>query len=136
MEQRTVLVIDDDAAIRSLIAELLDEAGYAVLEADCGRQALRLADEHVPDVVLVDHRLPDMSGLDVLERLRMRPASRHIPVIVVSGAAHQLAGRDHGADRILSKPFDIAELVEQVNAVACVVQDGVAWTGPTVTAIV
>jgi two-component system, OmpR family, phosphate regulon response regulator PhoB len=126
MERRAVLVVEDDEAIRMLIAELLDDAGYAVLEADCGRQALRLADEHVPSVVLLDHRLPDMSGLDVLERLRTRPASRHIPVIVVSGAAHQLADGNHGADRILTKPFDITDLVDQVNAVACYVRDGVA----------
>jgi len=126
MERRTVLVADDDAAIRSLIAELLDEAGYTVLEADCGRQALRLADEYVPAVVLVDHRLPDMSGLDLLERLRSRPASRYIPIIVVSGVAHQLADGNHGADRVLSKPFDITDLVEQVNAVACDIRDGVA----------
>ena len=102
MEQRTVLVVDDDATVRTLIAELLDEAGYAVLEADCGRQALRLADEHLPTVVLLDHRLPDMSGLDLLERLRSRPASRYIPVIVVSGVAHKLAAGNHGADRVLT----------------------------------
>jgi CheY-like chemotaxis protein len=125
MERRTVLVVDDDAAIRALIAELLDEAGYTVLEADSGRQALRLADEQVPSVVLVDHRLPDMSGLDVLERLRTRPASRHIPVIVVSGIARQLTDGDHGAARVLTKPFDITELVEQVNAVALCARNGV-----------
>ena len=79
MEQRTVLVVDDDAAIRSLISELLHDDGYTVLEADCGREALRLADELAPAVVLVDHRLPDMSGMDVLERLRTRPASRDTP---------------------------------------------------------
>ena len=127
MEQRTVLVVDDDAAIRALIAELLDEAGYIVLEADCGRRALQLVDERIPSVVLVDHRLPDMSGLDVLEWLRARPASRHIPVIVVSGIAHQLAAGDHGAARDLTKPFDITELVEHVNAVALCARNGVAW---------
>jgi len=135
MERRVVLIVEDDEAIRMLIAELLDEAGYTVLEADCGRQALRLADEHTPAVVLVDHRLPDMSGLDVLERLRTRPSSRHTPVIVVSGVAHHLADGNHGADRILTKPFDITDLVEQVNAVACYVQKGVAEPDATATAI-
>jgi CheY-like chemotaxis protein len=90
MEQRTVLVVDDDAAIRSLISELLLDDGYTVLEADCGREALRLADEHALTVVLVDHRLPDMSGMDVLERLRTRSTSRYTPVILVSGLTHQL----------------------------------------------
>lgn len=126
MDQRTVLVVDDDAAIRTLIAELLDEAGYAVLEADCGRQALRLVHEYGPSVVLVDHSLPDMSGLDLLERLRARPTSRHIPVMLVSGLAHQLVGRTHGADRVLAKPFDITVMVEQVDALASFARDGVA----------
>jgi DNA-binding response OmpR family regulator len=126
MERRTVLIVDDDPAIRELIAEILDEAGYTVLEADCGRQALRLAQEHVPTVVLVDQMLPDMSGLDVLERLRAQAASRYIPVVLVSGLAHQLAGGDHGADRVLAKPFDIIDLIEQVDALASHSRDVVA----------
>src|SRR3954453_8076225 len=107
MQQRTVLVVEDDPAVRTLIAELLDEAGYAVLEAACGRQALRLAQEYVPTVVLMDQRLPDMSGLDVLEKLRTDAAPRYIPVILVSGLAQQLVDGDHGADGVLAKPFDI-----------------------------
>ena len=126
MERRTVLIVDDDPAIRELIAEILDEAGYTVLEADCGRPALRLAQEHVPTVVLVDQMLPDMSGLDVLERLRAQAASRYIPVLLVSGLAHQLAGGDHGADRVLAKPFDIIDLIEQVDALAGHSRDVVA----------
>jgi len=102
-----------------------------VLEADCGQQALRRTDEHVPSVVLVDHRLPDMSGLDVLAQLRTYSPSRHIPVILMSGVAHQLSDVDHGADRVLSKPFDITDFVEQINAVACDVRDGVAYPNAT-----
>jgi len=126
MDQRTVLVVEDDAAIRALVAELLDEAGYAVLEADRGSMALRLAQEHVPCVVLMDHILPDMSGLDVLEQLRSHQSSRHIPVMLVSGRAHQLVDRDHGADRVLAKPFDIDVLLEQVDYLASSTRAGVA----------
>jgi len=72
MEQRSVLIVEDDETVRTLIAELLGEAGYAVLEADCDGQALRLAQKHVPSVVVMDHRLPDMSGLDLREQLRGR----------------------------------------------------------------
>jgi two-component system phosphate regulon response regulator PhoB len=126
MNQRTVLVVEDDQAIREVIVEVLDDAGYTVLEADCGRQALRLASEHTLAVVLVDQKLPDATGLDLIERLRASPASRHIPVMLVSGLAHQLARCDHGADLILSKPFDIAELVERVDALTAVSRHGVA----------
>lgn len=124
MDQRSVLVVDDDAAVRTLIVEVLDEAGDAVIEADCGRQALRQAQEHVPSAVVMDHRLPDMSGLDVLEQLRTRPSSRHIPVMLVSGVAYRLVGRDHGADSVLAKPFDITALVEKVDAIASSSRDG------------
>jgi two-component system phosphate regulon response regulator PhoB len=126
MDQHTVLVVEDDAAIRALVVELLDDAGYAVLEADCGTTALRLAQEHVPCVVLLDHVLPDMSGLDVLEQLRGQGASRHLPIMLVSGRAHQLVDRDHGADRVLAKPFDIDVLLQQVEYLANVRLDGVA----------
>jgi DNA-binding response OmpR family regulator len=126
MDQRTVLVVEDDSAVRGLVAELLYDAGYAVLEADRGKLALRLAQEHIPSVVLVDHTLPDMSGLDLLERLRTHRASRHIPVMLVSGLAHRLVDRDHGADRVLAKPFDIDVLLEQVEYLTSCTRDGVA----------
>jgi two-component system, OmpR family, phosphate regulon response regulator PhoB len=126
MDQRSVLVVDDDETVRSVIAEVLDDAGYVVLEADCGRQALRLAHEHVPLIVVMDHMLPDMSGLDVLEQLRAHPSSRYIPVMLVSGLAHKLVDRDHGADGVLAKPFDITALVERVDALATYARDGVA----------
>jgi DNA-binding response OmpR family regulator len=126
MDQRSVLVVEDDETVRTLIAEVLDDAGYAVLEADCGRQALLLAYEHVPSIVVMDHLLPDMSGLDVLEQLRARPSSRYIPVMLVSGLAQKLVGRDHGADDVLTKPFDITALVDRVGALASDVRAGTA----------
>jgi DNA-binding response OmpR family regulator len=126
MNQRTVLVVEDDAAVRALIAELLDEAGYAVVEASYGRAALQLARVHSPAVVLVDQMLPDMSGLDVLESLRQDATSRHIPVMLVTGRTDHLIGRDHGADRVLAKPFDIDILLTHVEYLATFTRDGVA----------
>jgi len=126
MQNHSVLVVQYDAAIRELVAEVLNDAGYRVLEADRGSAALRLAQQHVPSVVLTDHMLPDMSGLDLLEQLKVHPASRFIPVMVVSGRAHQLAERDHGADRLLAKPFDIDVLLEHVDALASLTEDRVA----------
>jgi DNA-binding response OmpR family regulator len=125
MDQPTVLVVDDDFEIRALISELLEEAGYAVLEAACGQEALRLASAQVPAVVVVDHRLPDLSGLEVVQRLRAHSSSRHIPVMLMSGFAHRLVGRAHGADRVMSKPFDITDLLQQVDALASIEQGSV-----------
>jgi DNA-binding response OmpR family regulator len=126
MHQRTVLIVEDDQTLRELLTELLDGAGYAVLEADDGSTALRLVREHTPALVLLDHRLPDMSGLDVLESLRSCRDSRAIPVMLVSGLAHQLVGRAHGADRVVAKPFNINALLEEIESLVHYERAGVA----------
>jgi DNA-binding response OmpR family regulator len=69
-------------------------------------------------VILLDHHLLDVSSLEVLEQLRAYEPVYHIPVMLLSGLAHQLAGVDHGADRILSKPFDITDLLGQLYSLA------------------
>ena len=81
MDRQTVLVVESDELIRDLLTELLEGDGYAVLEAAGGAQALRLLEEHVPTVVLLDQRLTDMSGLDVLKRQRAYAPCSRIPVI-------------------------------------------------------
>lgn len=118
MQARTVLVVEDDPAIRGLVAELLDDAGYAVLQTRLGQDGLRLAAEHAPIVLLMNQSLPDMSGLDVLGQLRHQPATRQIPVVLISGRAHQLADGASGADRVLPMPFDIDELLAHVEQLA------------------
>jgi len=115
MGDHTVLVVEDDSSIRALIAEVLDEAGYTVLLANHGQRGLHLAQDCVPSVVLVNQRLPDMSGLEVLERLRCRPATRHISVVLMSGRSQQLADGTPGADRVLPMPFDIDVLLGHVD---------------------
>ena len=118
VDARTVLVVEDDPAIRELVADLLADEGYAVLQAENGRQGLRLAREHAPSVIMVDQVLPEMTGLEVLERLHAQLATRHIPVILVSGLAQSLRDGDHQADRVLSKPFDIDALLAHVDSLA------------------
>ena len=118
VEARTVLVVEDDPSIRELVADLLADEGYAVLQAENGRQGLRLAREHTPSVIMVDQVLPEMTGLEVLERLHAQLATRHIPVILVSGLAQSIQDGDHGADRVLAKPFDIDALLAHVDTLA------------------
>ena len=115
MDARTVLVVESDASVRALIVELLDDAGFAVLQTDRGDAGLRLAEEHTPTVVLVDHVLPDMTGLDLLEHLRRHSTTRHIPVVMVSGRIQQLHDVGFGADRVLPMPFDIDVLLAHVE---------------------
>ena len=118
MQDRTVLVVEDDPAIRGLIAELLDDAGYTALLTDHGQRGVRLAEDCAPSVVVVNQSLRDMSGLDVLERLRRRRATRHIPVVLISGRTQQLGDGASGADRILPMPFDIDALLTHVQQLA------------------
>jgi DNA-binding response OmpR family regulator len=122
MQERTVLVVEDDPAISELVTELLDDAGYTVLTANLGRRGLRLAEEHAPSVMLVNNRLPDMSGLDLLERLRRHDATRRIPVVLVSGRSPRLSGdgtaEGSAADRVLPMPFDIDVLLTHVEQLA------------------
>ena len=118
MRERAVLVVEDDPAIRALVAEILDDAGYTVLQTDVGQRGLQLAEQCAPAVVVVNHTLPDMSGLDVLERLRRRPSTRHIPVVLVSTRMQQLPAVGTGADRVLPMPFDIDALLTHVEELA------------------
>lgn len=116
---RTVLVMEDDAPSRDLLVELLDQAGFSVLEAADGQHGLSLARERRPNVILLDLSLPPTSGLDVLDRLRAEQATRHIPVVVVSGQPPSAATAGTGQpDAYIRKPFDIGDLLAHVERVA------------------
>lgn len=117
MESGTVLVVDDDAEVRSAVRDVLVDHGFSVTEASTGQQGIDLAHAHPVDVVLLDLGLPDMGGLDVLLDMT-KPGSA--PVIVLSGRSGEtdrVVGLDLGADDYIVKPFSARELVARVNAV-------------------
>jgi CheY-like chemotaxis protein len=87
-----VLVVEDSDPIRTAFTILLEESGYRVAAASTGEDAVRLAGERNPDLVLLDLGLPDISGLDVARRIKADPATRNIPVVA-------LTGRDDDDDR-------------------------------------
>jgi CheY-like chemotaxis protein len=113
---RTVLLIDDDPTNRLLVERVAARApGVALLAAETGREGLELARRESPHLVLLDLRLPDLPGEEVLARLRADAVTDAIPVVVLSGEAHP-AGierlRGLGAADYLTKPLDIEKLVE------------------------
>jgi DNA-binding response OmpR family regulator len=122
---RTLLLVDDDAAVRTFLADNLTADGYDVLVAETAKDALRHLEYKQPDLALLDVCLPDASGLDVLRRVRAADgvATRldpGTPVIVVSGRAGELdrvRGFEHGADDYIVKPFSYAELRLRIRAV-------------------
>jgi CheY-like chemotaxis protein len=113
--QRTVLVVEDDPDVQSVIVGALQDAGYRVLAARSGVEALRLARTETPDAITLDLLLPVMTGEEVLRRLEQDENGRQIPIVVVSAYTRRLAP-SHRIVRVLPKPFDIAELLDDVAA--------------------
>jgi CheY-like chemotaxis protein/anti-sigma regulatory factor (Ser/Thr protein kinase) len=115
-----VLVVDDDAGIRQLLRRILEEEGYAVVEADNGRVALERLGERVPGAILLDLMMPEMDGFEFLDALHRREAWRHIPVIIVT--AKDLTSEEHdrlngSVVRILQKgAYAQEELLAEVRA--------------------
>ena len=114
---RTVLVVDDEPAIVRLVRDYLENAGFAVLEASDGAQALQVARRQHPDLIVLDLTLPLMDGLDVARTLRQTAAA---PIIMLTARADEVdrvAGLELGADDYIGKPFSPRELVARVRAV-------------------
>jgi two-component system, OmpR family, phosphate regulon response regulator PhoB len=116
-----VLVVDDDAAIRTVVRWQLDDAGFRVVEADDGPSALRRIQDERPVLVVLDLSLPGLGGLDVLRTVRGGGTGRSdVPVIVLSGRSGEtdrIVGLDLGADDYLVKPFSPGELAARVRSV-------------------
>ena len=115
----TILVAEDDPANRRLLGTILGRAGYAVVEAADGLAALDAADASAPDLALLDVQMPGLGGLEVTRRLRERPETAIVPIILVTGlgaVADRIAGLDAGATDFLAKPFDHGELLARVRA--------------------
>jgi len=116
----TVLVVDDDPVGRQAFAFLLRDAGFEVQEASTGEEALRMAGDWKPHLVVLDVVLPDVDGYVVCRRLKADPATASMMVLLVSGlGSHvedRVVGLEGGADGYLAKPVDPTELVAQVRA--------------------
>lgn len=124
MKTSTILLIDDDAILRELLASHLQNAGYHVVAAPDGPTGLRLAAEAAPDLAVLDVMMPGMTGWEVCERLHGKdaPAGRLYPVPIImltakSEEIDKLRGFRLGVDDYVSKPFSFAEFVARVGAV-------------------
>lgn len=118
MADELILVVEDDAGNRMLERDVLTFSGYRVLESATAEDALRIAREAQPALILMDIRLPGMDGVAALTELRRDPATRTIPVIAVTASTmsqHRSQIVAAGFDDYHSKPIDIARLVESVR---------------------
>lgn len=120
MATRTILVVDDEPGIVTIARDYLDRAGFRVVTAGDGPNALRLARSERPSLLVLDLMLPGMDGLDVARTLRGDPATRALPIIMLTARveeADRLIGLELGADDYITKPFSPRELVARVRAV-------------------
>ncbi|HRC77850.1 MAG TPA: response regulator, partial [Kouleothrix sp.] len=120
MATRTILIVDDEPGIVAIARDYLDRAGFRVVTAGDGPSALRLARAERPSMLVLDLMLPGMDGLDVARALRGDPATRTLPIIMLTARvdeADRLIGLELGADDYITKPFSPRELVARVRAV-------------------
>ena len=115
---RTILIVDDYPDALDVWEIYLSAEGFRVLTAATGQQALSAATGNIPDLVVMDLDLPDVSGFEVARELRSRATTRHIPMIAATGYSHvaqQDKARQSGFDSIIVKPCDPDELVAEIN---------------------
>lgn len=118
-EKHVILVVDDQANNRKLLADLLSAKGYEVATAAGGQEALAKVEDVRPDLVLLDIMMPDLSGYDVCKRIRAQPSYGVLPVVMVTAldpAQERVKGLEAGADDFLTKPINQPELLARVNS--------------------
>lgn len=114
----TILLVEDEPAQRAVLAYNLKSEGFDVIEAEDGEEALVMAQDSLPDLVLMDWMLPHVSGLEVCRRLKSGKATRALPVIMLSARSEELdkvRGLETGADDYMVKPYSVAELMARVR---------------------
>ena len=124
-----VLLVEDDDAISMVLRYNLEKDGYEVGLAMDGEEALIMASERLPDLVILDWMLPKVPGIEVCRRLRAKPDARNIPIIMLTARGEEtdrIRGLDTGADDYVTKPFSTTELLARVRAVLRRIRPGLA----------
>lgn len=114
-----IYIVEDDESIREIENIALKNSNYIVSAFENAKEFYKKLDELVPDLILLDVMLPDESGYDIVRKLRKRPATQDIPIIMVTAKTTEMdmiKGLDGGADDYIKKPFSIMELITRVKA--------------------
>jgi two-component system cell cycle response regulator DivK len=115
---KTILIVEDNEKNMKLVRDILQVKGYRTLEATTGEDGVRLAGEHVPDLVLMDIQLPGINGIEALALLRKDPATAKIPVIAVTASVMQQDRKlimEAGFDAYIGKPINLKEFLATVQ---------------------
>ncbi len=116
--QPVVLLVEDEPAQREVLAYNLEAEGFRVVQAGNGEDALMLIDEDTPDIIILDWMMPELSGIEVCRRLKIRPETRSIPIIMLSARAEEvdrIRGLETGADDYVIKPYSVLELMARAR---------------------
>ena len=116
----SVLIVEDEEAIVTMLRYNLEKEGYTVYSTDDGEEAITMVKEHRPDIIVLDWMLPSMSGIEVCEALRRNNETKGIPIIMLSARGEEgdrIQGLDAGADDYMVKPFSPSELNARIRAV-------------------
>jgi len=116
--QRTIMVVDDNPDIITIVKTILEGKGYHVLSASSGQELLNLLTDRKPDLIILDIMMPEMDGLEVLGRLKAVAETASIPVILLTAKVQYedvLGGYKLGADYYITKPFTSTQLVNGIN---------------------
>jgi len=120
VSSKRLLLVEDDRALAELVTFHFERAGYVVTRTGDGEEALILAEEVRPDLILLDWMIEGISGIEVCRRLRRRPATANVPIIMLTARGEEddrIRGLETGADDYLTKPFSPKELVARAAAV-------------------
>ncbi|SDL51826.1 two component transcriptional regulator, winged helix family [Modicisalibacter muralis] len=120
MTSKTVLIVDDEASIREMIAVALEMADYRVLEADNAQTAHAMVVDNKPDLLLLDWMMPGTSGIELARRLKREETTAELPIIMLTAKSEEdnkILGLEAGADDYITKPFSPRELVARLKAV-------------------
>lgn len=120
MTEQTILIVDDEHAIREMVDFALSRAGYRVVGAEDANSALASLAQSRPDLILLDWMLPDISGVDLARRLKKEELYQDIPIIMLTARVDEqdkVRGLDVGADDYVTKPFSTRELIARIKAV-------------------
>ncbi|MGH4119715.1 response regulator [Clostridium sp.] len=120
MADEKILVVDDEEHIQELIKFNLEKNGYKVILANNGIDAIKLAKEHLPQLMLLDLMLPGMDGLDVCKEIRKDSSMANMPIIMITAKGEEIdkiIGLELGADDYITKPFSVRELVARIKAI-------------------
>ena len=115
---KSILIIDDDRDVQSILRNSLESAGYKISVAENGAEAAASLKQSKPDLIILDIFLPDTDGYELCASLRKAPATSATPILLLSGMGEvepELRGQDCGASGYIAKPFEVAQLLDRIQ---------------------